>query len=1027
MKRHAPPDPLDGDDPFAALLARYDEQLASGATLDRRDDSSLPDERTGRRLAEAQSFLRLVESVWPRGEHPALPDSADIAADADDAPDGPARAESAAAAPDVDRSTDRAGRSDQVAASGGPAVPGDLDNSMLGRFRLLREAGHGGCGLVFQALDTVTGRHVALKVPRPEALISPELKQRFLQEARAAAALSHPHITAVYEAGQVGAVCYIASAWCDGPNLAEWLRQQTRPVSIRTAARIVMLLADAVQHAHSRGVLHRDLKPANVLLEPRDAAAVTLLAEPVEPLDFVPRLTDFGLAKLLEAEEHATRSGALMGTPAYMAPEQADGQRARIGPTTDVYALGVLLYELLTGRLPHQGRGEADTLRRIVDEPPTDPRRLRREIDRDLSAIVVRCLEKQPAHRYASAAALGDDLFRYLSGEPVLARPVPAAVRLWRWSRRRPVSAAMSAALLVAVVAGVGGIAWQWQRAEQNHRRSLESLAQAHQIINNLYPIGDHITWDVRDPDLQGTLKMQFLRHYEELLTIEADDPLVALELADTHRRYAALLDAVGRRDEANQAFDKAIARWRALGASAALSPTVARGLAETLILAARTRRISGDPQAAWTMLIEAEALLEELRAGTPDDASLEHSLATCLLFQGKCKHRLGDIEAATDALLRAAAIGEALTAREPAELAARYRLLRVLDDLVIVLGEADRQSDALRTCRQIIEQVERLERDFPDIGGFDASLATCVRAAARYWEQAGYLHEAVEANEVAIRYFEARRRHDREHFRDAVPLVTARLAIARLARRLDEPALGEKHLDHALDLAAGVAASPHHASYDVRRLSGLLATLATELIERERLEDVDVVLQLGTAMRARADFDRAVPLEDYHVFYGNLYYSLGDVAAKRGDEESELHYYRLAAEAYEPLLSQHGVDRRYHVKAAEARYWCGHTQREFGQWFEAQQSYDQAISTLLRFLEEQPADRYARGLLARAHHFQAAVYESLDQPSQAAEHHRRAIDLFEPLVADHLASEAGFIENLDHSRRQLAKLQGRT
>ncbi len=323
------------------------------------------------------------------------------------------------------------------------------ERARVGRFELRRELGRGGFATVYLAWDPEAGREVALKVPNERSRWSHELCRRFLREAYVSAGLDHPNVIPVYEAGEVDGTWYIVSAYCDGPNLADWLAGQKAPVPPREAAALVAALADGVQYVHDEKVLHRDIKPSNVLLQregpadgaeapPGPGAPCTLRGE-----RYTPRLTDFGLAKHLDSDTCQTASGGLIGTLPYLAPEQADGRLADMGPPTDVYALGGLLYELLTGRPPFAGKGYAEKLRLITSAEPVPPRRLRRDVPRALQAICLKCLEKQPRRRYATAAELAAQLRRYLAGQRVT-DPSPWA-RAWAWLRRRRAFAALAA------------------------------------------------------------------------------------------------------------------------------------------------------------------------------------------------------------------------------------------------------------------------------------------------------------------------------------------------------------------------------------------------------------------------------------------------------------------------------------------------------------------------------------------------------------------------------------------------------
>jgi tetratricopeptide (TPR) repeat protein len=602
----------------------------------------------------------------------------------------------------------------------------------------------------------------------------PEERLRFLAEAEAVARLSHPNIVQVFEAGQHDGLPFFTMELVAGGSLSAYLGGTPLPPA--DAAALVEPLARAMHYAHQRGVVHRDLKPANVLLsEPRPSGSGE--AKPLPDgrgSDFTPKIADFGLAKRVEGCAGLTRTGAVLGTPSYMSPEQARGQPEEVGPHSDTWALGAILYECLTGRPPFQGTTPADTLLQVIHEEPVPPTRLQPKVPRDLETIALTCLQKEPRRRYASAEALADDLRRFLAGEPIRARPVGPLGRGLRWCRRNPVVAGLAALTGAVFLVGFALVAAQWRRADGQWRRAEENFTAA-EAQRQLAEANERRADDERKRAeeeariayaVQRFLQFDVLRQADPLMLAESSrlawggvelrpNPTVK-ELLDRAaagltkdkidsafpgqpRVQAEILSTIGRTYLGVGEYDKAVAhlaRARDLTAHA-FGPSHRDALTRSHVLALAMRRAGKREQAI--------ALFEQVRAGRaaalgpthPDTLTTAHNLAAAYRDAGKTPEAI--------------ALFKEVAAARSAELGRTHR-----DTVSTLNGLAGAYRDANRTPEAIALFKEALAARSAQLGrAHPETLATANNLAAAYWWD-GKLDRSVQLFEQTLRLTEA-------------------------------------------------------------------------------------------------------------------------------------------------------------------------------------------------------------------------------------------------------------------------------
>jgi serine/threonine protein kinase/WD40 repeat protein len=367
-----------------------------------------------------------------------------------------------------------------IVERGEPAYP-KLTTPPIHEYEILGELGKGGSSIVFRARHLKLNRLVALKMLLGGSYARPDERERFRLEAEAVARLQHPHVVQIFEVGEHQGMPFCALELVEGGNLAD--RLNGAPLPAAAGARLTIMLAQAMHAAHQAGIIHRDLKPANVLLATSDRPEAVWLGDPAGKR-YEPKIADFGLARRLDGGTGFSLSGDVMGTPSYMAPEQAAGRVREIGPASDVWALGAILYEMLTGRAPFRGVTVLDTLEQVRLAEPVSPRRLQPTVPRDLETICLKCLRKEQGRRYASAAELSLDLQRHLNGEPVQARAVGAVERGVKWTRRNPGRSVAVAAVVVLAAGLTSGLVVHTARLDRERRAAEQSAAEAREERN---------------------------------------------------------------------------------------------------------------------------------------------------------------------------------------------------------------------------------------------------------------------------------------------------------------------------------------------------------------------------------------------------------------------------------------------------------------------------------------------------------------------------------------------------------------
>jgi eukaryotic-like serine/threonine-protein kinase len=645
-------------------------------------------------------------------------------------------------------------------------------------YEVLAEIGRGGMGVVYRARQIHPSRHVAIKMILDGRFASRRDLRRFRNEAEAVAALDHPNIVSVHEVGEHQGLQYFSMRLLEGGSLADAGTNLFNDP--RRVAELLAEIAGAIHHAHQRGVLHRDLKPANILLDENGR----------------PHVTDFGLAKRVLAQDDLTAPGALVGSPGFMAPEQASGDPSTVTTATDVYGLGAILYSVLTGRAPFEAASARESLSKLQDEPPEPPTKRNPRIPKPLEIICLKCLEKDPARRYPSAQALADDLGRWLAGEPIVARPSPTAVRVWLWIRREPVKAVLAISLAATVTLGAASTLVLWRKAVEHlsdalHEKKLVELANgdlrrafrevdasrsreraaldleraARKRAQDRFAIALEIAGEtltdsgetsiLRLPNTDGLRSKVIHRTIDQFrrlqAAIEADpSPEVRDQLASSYQNLSEMLQRVDSGDESIAAGKRSVEIRRKLANEE--SASIPRAIA----LSDAARKLGG-VQLHFVKLDDALAsfeesckVLEPLAARHPGDGGLLSTLAVGRVRVANLLIRRGRTEQGFEEYQRALNTYAQIARRFPDRDEPRFNLASAVRSYAMAYRMVGRFDEAARLFERARDDLEALYRKNPHGDYYQIRLYDCMNDLAGTYVLQGRFAQAVAATERA-------------------------------------------------------------------------------------------------------------------------------------------------------------------------------------------------------------------------------------------------------------------------------------
>ncbi len=846
----------------------------------------------------------------------------------------------------------------------------------FGDYEIVREIARGGMGVVFQARQTSLNRPVALKMILAGQLADETDIKRFYTEAEAAANLDHPGIVPIYEVGQHEGQHYFSMGFIDGQSLSQRLAEGPLPAG--EAAELIRRVSEAIEYAHQHGVVHRDLKPANILMDQNGN----------------PRVTDFGLAKKVQGDSGLTGSGQIMGTPSYMPPEQAGGKRGEVGPAADVYSLGATLYASLTGRPPFQAATAMDTVIQVVSEEPVPPRRLNAAIPRDLETICLKCLEKEPGKRYESAAALGEDLRRYVAGEPIAARPVGQAERAWRWCRRKPVIAGLIASLVVTVIGGFVGITLGWLEARRQRSAAEENFALARRAVDD-YLTRVSESRVLRVPGLEPLrreLLEDALRYYRGFVELRGHDPSVREELVRAYERVGRINELVGTDAAALDAFRQSLALAEAVAAARPGDAGVKQHIAAVHNSIGLIQMKNGQVDEAFRSLNLARSIDLALSQAHPTELGYQVELAGHLHNLGIFLEQTGRPAEALERLEEALGLYERLAKAYPESDFFRFELAKTGRGTGNVLTDLGRVPEAMERYRRSRELLEVLVAAHPEDTEYSDDLASVCNEIGMVLGQSGRTAEAVEAYQRA--------RQLREALTRSHPAVTGyRRGLAHTLHQMGLAYVHGERPDEGVDpLRASRAlyeklVKDHPENVDFRcTLGGALNDLGIALSALGRAREAMEAFRTAIEHQSLAH-QRAPQSSTYTRFLGNHYEGLGNAELALGQASAGIASIGRARELREELVKAHpGVDQ-YRQEQGRTEQLLANSLSALNRPAQAIAPFTRARGLLEAIVQKQPDDVSDRSLLGGVLNDLGMALQALGRGQEAMEAYERAIE----------------------------------